>query len=496
MRRTRILVATLVAMAASIVVYGAEPIVHVQAGAVRGQQMDDGSTLFRGIPFAAPPTGANRWRAPQPLEPWAGVRDATRRAAPCMQSSFGWNERDAASSSEDCLYLDVHTPKLDAAAKLPVIVWIHGGANRAGSAGDYAASTMVQSGVVLVAIQYRLDVFGFLSLPELTKESPTRSSGNYALLDQLAALGWVHDNIAAFGGDANQVTLFGQSAGAQDVGLLMLSPRSKGLFVRAIEESGTAGFGLPPRSLQQNEELGADFLRLAGARSVAELRGSPAQALLAASLKLDPPQIEDDSFIWLQSIVDGYVLPDTPERILRSGKQQPVPLMLGTNATEFPLYKGGSNARHAVEVAFGKNSAEALRVYGIAHDKPVSESLATRIAADIMFRCPAAFVAEAHERAGNSVFQYEFAVTPVNGGTPIHSSELPYVFGGLVLPKNAEVKLQNYWVRFAKTADPNPSGEVQWPRFGLSRSYVEFSDTGLTAKQQLGGSICNLRSAP
>ncbi len=496
MRRTRFVVAALVVMAASLAVHGAEPIAHVQAGAVRGQQLDDGSTLFRGIPFAAPPTGKNRWRAPQAVKPWPGVRDAIRRAAPCMQSSFGWNATDAASSSEDCLYLDVHTPKLDTAAKLPVMVWIHGGANRAGSAGDYAASTMVQGGVVLVAIQYRLDVFGFLSLPELTKDSPTRSSGNYALLDQLAALRWVHDNVAAFGGDPNQVTLFGQSAGAQDVGLLMLSPRSKGLFIRAIEESGTAGFGLPPRTLQQNEALGAQILRLASARSAAELRDMSAQRLLEASLQLDPPQIEDDSFIWLQSIVDGYVLPDTPEHILRSGKQQPVQLMLGTNATEFPMFRGAANARHAVEIAFGKNSAEALRAYGIAHDEAVSESLATRIAADIMFRCPAAFVAATHERAGHPVFQYEFNVTPVNGGTPIHSSELSYVFGGLALPKNPEVKLQDYWVRFAKTGDPNPSGEVQWPRFGSSRSYIEFSDTGLTAKQQLGGSICNLRSAP
>jgi para-nitrobenzyl esterase len=472
----------------------AKPIVRVSGGEIAGAMLDDRTYLFRGIPFAAPPAGNNRWRPPLPAAAWKGVRDATHRAAPCMQSSFGWNEKDAAISSEDCLYLDIHTPRLEATAKLPVMVWIHGGANRAGSAGDYALSGMVKRGVVLVAIQYRLDVFGFLSLPALTSEAATHSSGNYALLDQLAALTWVHKNIAAFGGDPSHVTIFGQSAGAQDVGLLVLSPQSQGLFRGAIEESGTAGFGLPPRTLQQNETLGAGFLKLTGAHNLADLRAIPPGKLLAASLKLDSPQLDDDSFIWLQSIVDGWVLPDTPEHVLAAGKQQPVQLVIGNNAKEFPIYRGPSNARHAIEMAFGANADRAAEAYELATGS-VSPSLATRIATDIMFRCPAGFVAAAHHRAGYAVWQYEFNATPVGGGEVQHSSELPYVFDGRPL-SNKAVKLQDYWVRFAKSGDPNPQGTVNWPSFGEAHEYVEIDDTGLTAKTQLGGSVCNLRSAP
>jgi para-nitrobenzyl esterase len=471
------------------------PIVRVRGGEIAGATLHDGTHLFRGVPFAASPAGKNRWKPPQPLVAWNGVRDATHRAAPCVQSSFGWNAKDAAVSSEDCLYLDVHTPKLDPTAKLPVMVWIHGGANRAGSAGEYARSEMVKSGVVLVAIQYRLDIFGFLSLPVLTNEASTHSSGNYALLDQLAALEWVHENIAQFGGDPSQVTIFGQSAGAQDVGLLMLSPQSRGLFQRAIAESGTAGFGLPPRTLPQNETLGEEFLKLTGARDLAELRAMPAATLLAASLNLDPPQIEDDSFIWLQSIVDGFVLPDTPEHLLTAGKQQPAQLIIGTNANEFPLYRGPSNARHAIDVAFGSKASQAAQTYGLTK-QPVSEALATRIATDIMFRCPATFVAAAHQRAGHAVWQYEFNATPVGGGEVQHSSELPYIFDGHALTRNSAVKLQDYWIRFAKTGNPNLPGQPDWPPFGDEHRYVEINDTGLTANKQLGGSVCDLRSAP
>jgi para-nitrobenzyl esterase len=413
-----------------------------------------------------------------------------------MQSSFGWNAKDAVASKEDCLYLEIHTPKIGAAAKLPVMVWIHGGANRAGSVGDYVLSNMVMRGIVLVAIQYRLDVFGFLSVSELTQETQTHSSGNYALLDQLAALRWIQHNIDEFGGDPKQVTIFGQSAGAQDVGLLTLSPKSAGLFVRAIEESGTAGFGLPARTLQDNEALGAQLMNLVGVRSVAALRELPAPTLLDASLKLDPPQIEDDSFVWLQAIVDGDVLPDMPERILAEGKQQPVQLIIGSNSSEFPLYGGPANARHAIEIAFGNNSAKALREYKITADDAVSELVSTRIATDVMFRCPSTYVATAHQHAGHPVWQYEFAATPVGGGRPQHSSELPYVFEGRPLPDNASVKLQDYWVRFAQMGDPNLDVLHRWPAFGEAGNYVEFEDSGLQRRRQLGGPVCKLRSSP
>jgi len=217
-----------------------------------------------------------------------------------------------------------------------VMVWIHGGANVAGCA-DVLPSSLVQQGVVLVTVQYRLGVFGFLSLPELSAESGRHASGNYALLDQIAALRWVRDNIARFGGDPAKVTIFGQSAGAQDVGLLQLSPLSKGLFGAAIEQSGTAGFGLPPRSLGENEALGAAIAQRAGvnaAQRLPTLRRLPVAQLLQAAQGIDVPALDDDGYIWLQAIVDGYALPRAPAAMLAAGERQPVPLLLGSVAQE------------------------------------------------------------------------------------------------------------------------------------------------------------------
>ncbi len=203
--------------------------------------MPDGRALFRGIPFAAPPIGRLRWHAPVPPARWQGIRDASRSAPACLQIDYGWNHTAAANQSEDCLYLDVGTPSVAPSAPLPVMVWIHGGGNRGGSGAGTVESRIVQRGIVLVSIQYRLSALGFLSHPALGTHS-----GNYALMDQQAALRWVRENIAKFGGDPDNVTLFGESAGAQDVGLQMLLPGARSLFAKAIEESGTPGFGLPP----------------------------------------------------------------------------------------------------------------------------------------------------------------------------------------------------------------------------------------------------------
>ena len=310
--------------------------VKLAAGSLRGQIQADGSVLFRAIPFVAPPTGANRWRPPQSPVRWRGVRDASQPAPTCAQPAIGWNDALARRSSEDCLYVEVQTPRLDPAAKQPVMVWIHGGANVAGCA-DVLPSSLVQQGVVLVTVQYRLGVFGFLSLPELSAESGRHASGNYALLDQIAALRWVRDNIARFGGDPAKVTIFGQSAGAQDVGLLQLSPLSKGLFGAAIEQSGTAGFGLPPRSLGENEALGAAIAQRAGvnaAQRLPTLRRLPVAQLLQAAQGIDVPALDDDGYIWLQAIVDGYALPRAPAGMLAAGERQPVPLLLGSVAQE------------------------------------------------------------------------------------------------------------------------------------------------------------------
>lgn len=476
-----------------------DPIVPVTSGRVQGEHLSDGGALFRALPFAAPPTGKLRWRPPSPVKPWHGIRDATRAAAPCLQAPLGWNDAHAAISSEDCLYLAVRTPKLSRDARLPVMVWIHGGANQAGSAQGYAQSAITSQGVVLVVLQYRLGVFGFLSHPELTAESPQRASGNYALLDQIAALEWVQANIAQFGGDPGNVTLFGQSAGAQDVGLLLLSPLSKGLFSRAIEQSGTAGFGFPPRTLRQNEQLGQQFASEAGADNIAALRKMPGAALLQAAGKLIPAGIDDAGFIWLQAVVDGWVLPASPAEILAAGEQHAVSLVIGNNARELQLFKGPGNARQAIRGAYGDRADAALVLYGLDKWGVATDELAAQIANDIMFRCPAITVARMHEAAGNPVWHYEFnRARPGTGSEVRHSAELAFVFSGLPVnaPDTEIVTLQDYWVQFAKTGDPNRAGLPQWSRYGSRRSYLNFSSTGPQAAADLRGAFCDLLSRP
>ncbi|MFT4246658.1 MAG: carboxylesterase family protein, partial [Pseudomonas sp.] len=325
----------------------AGPRVETRAGALHGAVLDDGSVVFRGVPFAAPPLGTLRWRPPQPVSRWPGVRDATQPAAPCMQPALGWNDALAARGREDCLYLEVQTPSLAPSAPQPVIVWIHGGANLAG-AGANAPSAFAREGVVLVSVQYRLGVFGFLSLPELRGGLPRRAAGNFALLDQIAALRWVRDNIARFGGDPRRVTIAGQSAGAQDVGLLLLSPLARGLFAGAIEQSGTAGFGLPARSLAEQRALGETIARRAGVepgpQRLARLRALPAARLVEAGQGVDVPALDDDGYLWLQAGVDGEVLPAAPAELLAQGRQAPVPLLIGSNALELELGGGEAGA--------------------------------------------------------------------------------------------------------------------------------------------------------
>jgi para-nitrobenzyl esterase len=215
-----------------------EPVVSVTGGDIRGRLLEDGAgAVFKGIPFARPPVGDFRWREPMPVIPWNDTRDAGESGPPAVQPALGWNDKSAAASREDCLYLDVWTPTGPSTARNPVMVWIHGGANVAGAGGFdplYDGRALISHGAVLVVVEYRLGILGFFAHPELTRESAHHASGNYATLDQIAALRWVRDNIGKFGGDPENVTIFGQSAGATDVLALMASPLSKGLFHRAI----------------------------------------------------------------------------------------------------------------------------------------------------------------------------------------------------------------------------------------------------------------------
>jgi para-nitrobenzyl esterase len=233
-------------------------VVNTTSGKVRGIIRNGGGAEFLGIPFAQPPIGDLRWRDPQPVKPWKGVRDSSSFGAPCAQAILGgWNRREAETGKEDCLFLNVITPEWPAKKPLPVMFWIHGGVNAGGTASSalYKDGTLPQHGILLVTANYRLGIFGFMAHPELTRESSHHAAGNYGLLDQIAALRWVHDNIARLGGDPNNVTVVGQSAGAQDTSLLMTSPLAKGLFHRAIVQSGSA-INPPIPSLSDAERVG------------------------------------------------------------------------------------------------------------------------------------------------------------------------------------------------------------------------------------------------
>lgn len=482
----------------------APPQVETDAGMVQGAQLADGTAVFRGLPFATPPEGALRWRPPQPVQPWVGVRPAVAKAPSCPQTDYGsWNARDAAQGREDCLYLDVRTPSLNTNARLPVMVWIHGGGNRGGSMGDTVLSSLGARGVVVVAIQYRLAALGFMSHPALSAETPDHTSGNYGLMDQIAALRWVHDNIARFGGDPANVTLFGESAGAQDVGLMMLTDRSRGLFQKAIEQSGTADFGLPPRTLAQSERVGETVAALAGApaeASAAQLRALPVPALLAAAEAAQVSGLDDASFIWLQAVVDGRVLTRPPPEILEAGEQQRVPLIIGSNARELNLH--GDDVRAAVGRLYGRHASEALRLYHLntaaipAPDPRLGDS-AVQLADDVTFRCPSAAVALAQAKAGLAVWRYQYDITPSQGAVT-HGSDLASVFDARPVTAagaRSRFSLQDYWVAFARSGDPNRAGLTRWPRFTADgQAYLSLRDQGPEADSHLRAPFCRLLS--
>ncbi|MFL6575319.1 MAG: carboxylesterase/lipase family protein [Povalibacter sp.] len=469
------------------------PIVQVTGGLVRGVSSVEGTKLFRSIPFAQPPFGELRWKPPMSPLPWSGVRDVAGNAPPCLQARFGWNDSLADESSEDCLYLQVRTPRLDPSAKLPVMVWIHGGGNQAGAGRGYARSHIARRGVVLVMLQYRLGVFGFISHPELTAESPDAASGNYALQDQIAALEWVRDNIAAFGGDPANVTVFGQSAGAQDVGLLLVSPLSKDLFSKAIAQSGTATFGTMPRTLEENENIGKELARLAGAAGIAELRRKSGAEILRAAQSLAEPGAHDPSSLWLRAVIDGWVIRESPSATLASSKQRRVPLITGNNSRELPLRGGASQAQSAIEAAFREKAPQAMKLYGLEPGAMVSDDQTMQIATDITFRCPALHMAEMYAAAGVPVWHYEFAMTSDANGVH-HSSELPFVFYDTPIngPAQPAVSLQDYWTQFARSGDPNSAELPDWPTFDAQHRSLYVGTSGPRVVPDLRHEICSL----
>src|SRR5712692_3310709 len=360
------------------------PTVAVTGGLVRGSLLAKGGAVFKGIPFAQPPVGNLRWREPVPVKSWTGVRDATALGAPCAQNSGG---RLLENSKEDCLFLNVWTPEWPAASRKPVMFWIHGGGNYAGTASSdsFDGERLARRGVVLVTANYRLGVFGFFAHPDLTRESPHHASGNYGLLDQIAALKWVHDSIAAFGGDPLNVTVFGQSAGAVDANVLMTSPLAKGLFHRVIAESGTvtrnpdaATLGMTALGAvmtvkngavtysdapalgeaEKNGEDLAEVLKAPATGSVKYLRELPAAEILkpagAPRMSIGPAN---------GVVVDGWIFPKAPAQVFATGREHRVPLLIGNNARERSPQTTVEDVTRAIEAMYGPLASRAFALY-------------------------------------------------------------------------------------------------------------------------------------
>lgn len=473
--RLRALAAGLLAALAHVPAHsGTGPVVLVDGGLIEGERLPGGRLAFRGVPFAAPPIGALRWRPPQPVRRWSGVRPAVRSAPACAQLSDGWNKANADYSSEDCLYLEVATPAEKPAAPMPVIVWIHGGSNKAGGGAGTIASSILAHGIVLVSIQYRLGALGFLAHPALTAESRWHASGNWGLMDQQAALRWVRRNIAHFGGDPDNVTIAGESAGAEDVSLLTISPLARGLYAKAIEESGTASFGFPPRDLATSERYGEEIAQAAGAgaQTAAALRALPVSAILHAERAVHYPGLVENGTVWLQTTVDGHVVPDDPARLFAAGRINPGPLLVGWNAREIDFFHDPQAARAALQQTWGAAAEPKLRSYGLDRADPAADPrlgpAPLRVATDLVFRCPTRFVALSRARVARPTWLYQFDYA-APGRQVSHASELPFVFGRPgdgTIPADAP-PMQAYWARFARTGDPNGPGLPFWPRFDL-----------------------------
>ncbi len=469
-------------------------VVRTTDGLIRGIPRPGGGAEFLGIPYAQPPVGRLRWHEPEPPRSWDGIRDTREFASACAQPVLGeWNRRDAETSSEDCLYLNVITPIWRPRRPLPVFLWIHGGANVGGSgAGDlFATGTLPDHGVILVTFNYRLGVFGFFAHPALTQEAEHHESGNYALMDQIAALHWVIENISRFGGDPKNITVGGQSAGAEDTGLLMTS-RAKGWFHKAIAESGTPLLvKIPPLSAAEaaGEAFAVTLHTPAGDAALPYLRGLSTQVILQAAVAADPrhhPQIGPD--------IDGWVLPQAPAAVFAAGQESPIPLLIGSNTIESGSTDTLDSLRAAIKKYAGGLAPQALQLYGLANGgagmrDPLYGSVADQWSADTRFRCPATTLAQWHTEAKHPVYVYQFdrAIPGHEAQGARHSGELPYVFGAFSrggglggnysrADSHLAFRMQTYWSNFMKTGNPNVSSLPRWPEFNGMQQYMEFTE--------------------
>ena len=461
-------------------------VVHTATGSVVGAVAGGEVLTFKGIPYAAPPVGPLRWRAPQPPLPWSGVRDATRFGADCMQTPYVISTGQ--KTSEDCLTVSIWTAAHYRSARRPVMVFIYGGAFIGGSAAYplYDGAKLAAQGVVIVGFNYRVGIFGFLAHPQLSAQSPHKTSGNYGLLDQIAALKWVKANIAAFGGDPERITVFGESAGAVSIALLMTSPVSKGLFEQAILQSAVV---LPLPGLAAAEQSGA-----AVGASIDSLRQLSAEQLLAHNGDFFPRSNHNVMAAAFPSpIVDGYVLPAQPRKVFQSGAVNAVPVIVGVNADEGRMFSDEGSAvstadyQSWVNEKFGALAPEILRVNPVT-TASAAASARSAIIGDAMFVESTRLILRGNSQIQPRTFAYLF--TRRVGGDPLpatHSEELPFVFASLDQPSfikhpaptpadlQLSLAMMRAWTRFATSGDPNGPGLPQWPRYDRGTDpYLEF----------------------
>ena len=492
------------------------PVITTSYGPVQGIRVDN-TAMFRDIPYAAPPIAELRWRAPQPPQPWQEVLDVSQYGPACWQITDTGNseflamltEGSGMSSigqfivkrfagfadlavDEDCLTLNIVSPNTDPNAKLPVMFWIHGGAHQYGSGGrNYDSTTLANRGVLLVSINYRLGLYGFFAHPELALEDPNGSTGNYGMLDQIAALQWVRDNIGAFGGDPENITIFGESAGAHSVGQLMASPVAQGLFHKAIAQSGSGFYQF--QSVDQAYERisgidaglqAAELLGLSGTEQIPAMRSLSTEELLKVAVH---PEISAT----FHPQIDGYALPDATSRIFTESGQASVPLMVGSNADEGSVlyHFGMSPVDGATEMQqpqtvseweqllmeqFADGAKSVAVHYAVDQDDDV-DAAAEQLTGDSWFGRHAYYMAQRHAEAKNPTFLYFYERRPASDEETIgatHALELNSLFGGFIpfWPRDERddelvEHMQLYWTNFAKTGDPNGTDLPNWNPF-------------------------------
>ncbi|WP_348266107.1 carboxylesterase family protein [Edaphobacter paludis] len=494
-------VLSLLISATCAVTLAQSPIAATESGKISGVHQD-GLNIYKGVPFAAAPLGDLRWRAPAPVTPWVSIRKANAFAPACMQAGVSMPGETPPAVSEDCLYLNIWTPARSARKPLSVIVWIYGGGyiNGSSSMPLYWGDRLAHKGVIVVTIAYRLGPLGFLAHPELTRESPYHSSGNYGLMDQIAALEWVQRNIASFGGDSKNVTIAGQSSGSISVSILMASPRARGLFQRVIGESGGLfePFQLAPKYLLANaEQDGVKYAASLRATSLQQLRQLPARLLTGNSGGIVHP------------VIEPYVLPVSPYEAFTSGQQNDVPLLIGSNTDEARALTDVSRVTAAtfdkdIEHSVGQLPPALVAAYPHATDQEARQAQLS-LERDLRFGWDMWAWARLQAGTGkSSVFYYSFCQQPpfpansvYAGWGASHFAELWYVFDHLdqepwnwtAADRTVAEEMSSYWANFAKSGNPNGPGLPHWPEFTNTDSQVLSIGDPITV-----GSVPNIHS--